>query len=213
MRRGGRVLLIALPLAVVLAGRVAAWVASAPTGDAARADLERKAADAVARFREVAAAAEDAARRTLATGPEAARPGLTPEMARRFEGAGVVRGGSYESWDGTPGEPSWAPRGPTGSWAIVRRGVRTSLLARAPEAADGRYAIASFALEVASGGTEASPALPALCRGGTIRWTFPAAADEPATAPVFEAGPPARLAQPVLDPRGDVAAVVTVEQV
>jgi len=133
-------------------------------------------------------------------------------MARRFEGAGIVRGGSYEVWDGTPGEPSWAPGGPTGSWGIVRRGVRTSLLARAAEAADGRYAIASFALEVASGGPEASPALPALCRGGTIRWSFPAA-DAPATAPLFEPGPPARLAQPVLDPRGAVAAVVTVEQV
>ena len=213
MRRSGLVLLVALPLAVLLGGRVAAWRASAPAGQAARADLETKAADAVARFREVAAAAEKAARRTLASGPEASRPGLTAEMARRFEGAGIVRGGSYESWDGTPGEPSWAPGGPAGSWGIVRRGVRTSLLARSAAAADGRYAIASFALEVASGGTEPSPALPALCRGGTIRWFFPAEADAPATAAVFEPGPPARLAQPVLDPTGEVAAVVTVEQV
>ena len=212
MRRSGLVLLVMLPLLVLIGGRVAAWRAAAPQGAAARTDLETKAEDAIARFREVSQAAEAAARRTLASGPEAARPGVSDELARRFEGAGIVRQGTYESWDGTPGEPSWAPGGPEGSWGIVRRGVRTSLVARSETAPDGRFAVASFALEVASGGPDASPALPAFCRGGTIRWSFPAAADLP-SAPSFDAGPPARLSRPILDPRGRVAAVVTVEQV
>ena len=89
MRRGGLVLLIAVPLAVLLAGRVAAWRASTPVGEAARADLERKAADAVARFREVAAA--ERARRLV----------LTPRLTIPHEPVGPP--GAH---DGSPGVPS-----------------------------------------------------------------------------------------------------------
>jgi signal transduction histidine kinase len=211
MRRGGILLLVLLPAAVLLAGRIAAWRASTPVGHAARADLEAKAADAGARFRDLVRIAEETARRALAEGPESAGRDLPERLVPRFEGAGIVRAGSYESWEGTPHEVSLAPGGPAASWGIVTRGVRTSLVARSETGADRRYAIASLALDVASGGA-ASPALPELCRGATMRWSFPPA-EEAKAREAFDPGPPARLTVPVLDARGAVAAVVTLEHV
>jgi signal transduction histidine kinase len=211
MRRAGILLVFAVPAAVLLAGRIAASRATVPVGDAARADLEAKSADAAARFREIVTTAEDAARRTLALGPDAVAGHLTPDLRRRFEGAGTVRAERYETWDGTPLEASLAPGGPGASWRIVSRGVRTSLVARSETDADGRYAIASFALDVASESQASSSALPELCRGATMRWSFPATGGEARES--FAPGPPARLSVPLLDPRGGVAAVVTLEHV
>jgi signal transduction histidine kinase/HAMP domain-containing protein len=212
MRRGGLVLLLALPLAVLVGGRVAAWRVSALAGDAARADLAAKAAAATARFRELVGEAGSAAQRTLASGPAAARSGLSRELAERLEGAGVVRSGSYETWDGTPLEASWVPGGPGAGWAVVSRGVRTSLASRSETGPDGRHAIVSFTLEIAPGVPSAAPALPSRCEGATIRWTFPGSPGGASAAETFNPGPPARLSVPVLDPRDGVAAVVTVEQ-
>ena len=157
-----------------------------------RADLEAAADRADARLDEIRRDVLAAATRVRDHGADAARDGLPTPLLLRLEGAGVLRGGTFASWSGTPEEPDGYPDGQ--GVRILGRGMRTSLLASSAPGTDGTRGVASFVLEIRSGAVVAEELLPSDPAGIAVHWDPTGAAPE--TAPAFDAGPPASLSRP-----------------
>ena len=170
MKRGRLVFAVLLPLLILLAGELAARVERASPASGAEARLQARADALRGRLAAILDEAGRAADRARDGGPDSARDGLSPLLATRLEGAGAVRGGSFESWTGSPAEAAMFP-GP-GSAAVLSRGMRTSLLVRSEPDAASRTGVASFVLEIHAGGLRAQDLLPANAGRITARWDF-----------------------------------------
>jgi hypothetical protein len=192
MKRGRLALCGLLPILILLVGQIASYRAAARPVSASRARLEARGATLGKHLAALLDAADSAARRARDRGADAAREDLSPLLASRLEGAGVVRGGTFTSWTGTPAEA--ALFGEPGSTRVLSRGIRTSLLARTEPDADLRTGVASFVLDIRASAMRAQDLLPASAGGITARWDF--AAITLGMEPRFDAGPPATLTLP-----------------
>ena len=157
-----------------------------------RADLEAASDRADARLGEIRRDVLAAATRVRDQGADAARDGLPTPLLLRLAGAGVLRGGAFASWSGTPEEPDGYPDGE--GVRIIGRGMRTSLLASSAPLADGARGVASFVLEIRSGAVLADDLLPVDPAGIALHWDPAGPVRD--TGPVFDAGPPASLSRP-----------------
>jgi signal transduction histidine kinase len=192
MTRGRLALCGLLPIFILLAGRIASYRAASRPESGSRARLEARAAALDVQLAALLHAAEGTARRARDGSADAAGDELPPRLADRLEGAGVVRGGAFASWVGTPAEA--ALYGEPGSVRILSRGIRTSLLARSGADTSSRTGVASFTLEIRASPMLARDLLPASASGITARWDF--GATNLGTAVKFTAGPPATLSWP-----------------
>ena len=189
----GRLALLGLgPALIIVAGQAAAChVAGRPAGSS-RERLESRALSIDSRLDALLVQAEAAALRARTVGPEAVRDGLPPILAKRVEGAGVLRGGRFESWTGTPAEAPFF--GMPGTVHVLARGMRTSLLVGTEQNPEGRWGVASFVLDIRAGPTRAQDLLPEEDAGIAARWEFGAMPS--GSAARFDAGPPATLTWP-----------------
>jgi signal transduction histidine kinase/HAMP domain-containing protein len=193
MTRGRLVLCGLLPVVILIAGQIASYRAGSRSESGSRARLEVRAASLDARLAALFDAAGGAARRTRDGDADAAGDDLPAALVDRLEGAGIVRGGVFTSWTGTPAEA--ALYGEPGSVRVLSRGIRTSLLARSTPDTSGRTGVASFTLEIRASAELAQDLLPASASGITARWDF--GATNPGGEARFTAGPPATLSWPL----------------
>jgi signal transduction histidine kinase/HAMP domain-containing protein len=191
MTRGRLALCGLLPVLILLAGQIASYRAASRPDSGSQARLEAYAKALDAHLAAILAAAEGVAERARDGNMEAAGAGLPAALVDRLEGAGVVRGGIFDSWTGTPAEA--ALFGEPGSVRILSRGIRTSLLARSRADAASRTGVASFTLEIHASTMLAQDLLPASSAGITARWDF---GTSPRAEPQFTAGPPTTLSWP-----------------
>src|SRR6185436_1034907 len=124
MTRGRLALLASLPILILAAGEIAGRRVESRPAETARGRLEASAVKVQAHLATIVETAATAAARARDHGPEAARDDLPSQMARHFEGAGVVRAGTFESWAGTPAEIS--AFGEPASARLAAGGIRTS---------------------------------------------------------------------------------------
>ena len=192
MTRGRLVVCGALPAVILLAGQIASCRATARPVSGSKDRLEARAAALDRHLAALLDAAEGAARRARDGDADTAVDGLPAPLVDRLEGAGVVQGGAFTSWTGTPAEA--ALFGEPGSVRVLSRGIRTSLLARSAQDAASTTGVASFALEIHASAIRAQDLLPASDSGITARWDF--AATDPVAESRFAAGPPATLSWP-----------------
>jgi hypothetical protein len=205
MRRGRIALAVLVPLFILLTGRIASHRAAALPAAGVRERLEAHAGAIGRHVDALVAEAGRVAERARDEGPDAASQGLSPLLSERLEGAGVVRGGRFEAWSGTPAE---APLfGEPGSVRVVSAGIRTSLLLESSPDTAGRSGAASFLLETSAGSMRASALLPPRTEGVAARWDFASGAIPPESR--FDPGPPCTLSVG-WGPRGKppVAAIV-----
>ncbi len=209
MKRGRLALLGLVPVLILLAGEVASYrVETRAPGDP-RTRLTARAEELGRRLAVVGERAHAAARRARDSRPEAARDELPGWLAGRLEGAGVLRGGRYEAWSGTPAEAALFGEGE--ATRVLTRGIRTSLLARSEPDAALRTGVASFVLEIRSGAVSAEELLPGSAGGIAARWDFDA--ETRSFQARYEPGPPATLTWPWrLDDGRPLAALVLEEQ-
>jgi signal transduction histidine kinase/HAMP domain-containing protein len=192
MSRGRVFLVVFGPALILIAGRFAAYRAGADTSGSSRPRLEARAAELGQRLDRLVAHAEEAAARAREGAPELAREDLPETLASRFEGAGRLRNGRFDTWTGTPAEA--ASFGEPGSAQILSRGIRTSLLVSTPQDASGSRGVASFVLEIRAGPMRADDILGSATQGISARWDF---SRERASAPAaFDPGPPSQLSWP-----------------
>lgn len=73
---------------------------------------------------------------------------LSPSWRGRLEGVALSgRDGEYLEWDGTPWEVESTSEDPTSRWTPRARGLRRGLVVRSAPGPDGRFGVATFALD------------------------------------------------------------------
>ena len=189
MKRGRIALAVVLPLLILLAGRIGAYREKGRSAESAEARLSAREAVLSRRLASLLEEAQAAAGTARDRGPASVEAELSPALAPRLEGAGVVRAGRFESWAGSPAEAAMYPD--PGSASVLSRGIRTSLLVRSDPDGASRTGVASFVLEIHAGGIRAQDLLPADAGGITARWEL--AALPPQVKRRFDARPPASL--------------------
>jgi signal transduction histidine kinase/HAMP domain-containing protein len=209
MSRGRLALLLILPVVILAIGGVRGCRYAASGAGDPRERLASGADHVVGRLDAFAADALRVARAARDTGATEVPAGMTRDLGARFEGAAALRGGAFTSWIGTPAEPE--EFGATGEAVrLVRRGVRTSLLARTADDASGSAGAASFVFDIRSGGMTADELLESGNPAVAVRWS-PAPPDE-AAIDRYDAGPPASLRRAWRAPDGRALADVVVEE-
>jgi signal transduction histidine kinase len=208
MRRGPIGLVIAAPLLIVLAGQLASCRVGSPPADAGRARLDARAARVGRALDRLLEEAGAVARTARDAGVDEVASRLRPPLADRLEGEGVLRGGRFESWTGTPAEV--ALFGEPGSARVLSRGIRTSLLVRSEADSAGRTGVASFVLDIRASALRAQDLLPGSSDGISARWELSGGVAAEA-APRFDPGPPATLTLAWRAPAGTPLAAVVLE--
>ena len=101
----GRLALLALgPALVLIAGQLVAYHVAARPANSSRARLESRAVAVATRLDALLSEAKAAALRARDGAPASAGEDLAAWLFDRLEGAGVLRGGRFEAWTGTPAE-------------------------------------------------------------------------------------------------------------
>ena len=225
IRRFGRVaLLFGLPLALLLAGEIAARVALDRDPDAVQRDLLAQAGRLDVLFRQILAAAAESARVALDRSPAAAweASGSGP-LAGRLEGVGLLDAtGAYVSWEGRPDRlrPPVTGSGPV--WEIQVEGLSRRLVVASAHDLAGRAGAATYLLDSPQQDLRFSALLPRSLASGPLRSVDFRDVDEPRGdpteaigdgRPLFRGGPVATIYQPLRSPGGDVLAVAKLEEV
>jgi signal transduction histidine kinase len=217
-------LLFGLPLALLLAGEIAARRALVRDADAARRDMEARADGLESLFRQALDAASTTARTALERSPRAAwEAGQSAPLTGRLEGTGLLDASStYTSWEGRPDHvrPAAAGSGPT--WEIQVEGLSRRLVVASARDAAGRAGVATYLLDSPQQGFRFDALLPRSLTAGPLRSVEFLDIDEPRTDSsgtigddrrLFRPGPPAALYVPLRSPGGDVLALATLEEI
>ncbi len=217
-------LLFGLPLALLLAGEIAARFALVRDPDAAQRDLETQAARLDALFRQAMEAASGAARTALVRSPGAAwEAGDAGPLAGRLEGVGLLTAsGAYISWEGRPDRLRPPAPGLEPVWEIQVEGLSTRLVVASARDAAGRAGAATYLLDSPQQDLRFAALLPRSLASGPLRSIDFLDVDEPRSdpsgvigdgRPLFRGGPLATLYLPLRSPGGDVLALATLEEV
>jgi signal transduction histidine kinase len=198
---------LAAPALILLSGHVRGCRVAARHSDP-RAHLDAVAARITGRLDALVEQTRQAARSARDDGPDAARRSLPGALVPRLEGLAVLRDGAFLAWSGSPADPeAFGEAGET--VRVIRRGIRTSLLARTADDAKGQAGAASVALEIQSGAITTDELLRSSSVRVEVRW---GATDDDAATPVFDPGPPAVLVSPWRAADGRTLATLTLQQ-
>lgn len=176
MTRRRAALAAGIPIALLLAGEI---VSRLPDRDPERA--RQIASEAARRVEEVWRARVDGLMRLAVATRDGTHP-QNPRSVGPIEGTGILDAdGRWIDWSGTPSEiDGTAP----GAFRLVRRGRRSSLVARSTGDADGKTGMASAALGDGSGGPRSwNPLAEVVGTAGSLRlaWGEPHGSNGAAT--------------------------------